>query len=129
MLNKIKIINDANYASETYINNKIAEASLSGGEVDLSGYVTIEFDGNAYTYYIKVTSEFEGISSIKIYFYNPDGSYNSRRSYSPTGLTPEVAKAIPLPITTGTFRIRVDFLTTNTLENINSRLVITKVPK
>ena len=38
--------NDAHYASETYVNNKIAEASLSGGEVDLSGYVTKE-TGNA----------------------------------------------------------------------------------
>ena len=28
------------YATETYVQNKIAEASLSGGEVDLSGYVT-----------------------------------------------------------------------------------------
>ena len=31
--------NDAHYANETYVNNKIAEASLGGGEVDLSGYV------------------------------------------------------------------------------------------
>lgn len=38
--------NDANYASETFVTNKIAEASLSGGEVDLSGYVTKE-TGNA----------------------------------------------------------------------------------
>ena len=38
--------NDAKYASETFVNNKIAEASLSGGEVDLSGYVTKEI-GNA----------------------------------------------------------------------------------
>ena len=29
-----------NYATETYVQNKIAEASLSGGEVDLSGYAT-----------------------------------------------------------------------------------------
>ena len=28
------------YATETFVTNKIAEASLSGGEVDLSGYVT-----------------------------------------------------------------------------------------
>ena len=28
------------YATETYVQNKIAEASLSGGEVDLSGYAT-----------------------------------------------------------------------------------------
>ena len=31
--------NDAHYASETFVTNKIAEASLGGGEVDLSGYV------------------------------------------------------------------------------------------
>ena len=38
--------NDAHYASQTYVNNKIAEASLSGGQVDLSGYVT-KGTGNA----------------------------------------------------------------------------------
>ena len=38
--------NDAHYASETFVTNKIAEASLGGGEVDLSGYVTKEV-GNA----------------------------------------------------------------------------------
>ena len=40
--------NDANYASETYVNNKIDEAQLGGdsGTVDLSGYVTKE-TGNA----------------------------------------------------------------------------------
>ena len=38
--------NDAHYASETFVTNKIAEASLSGGDVDLSGYVTKE-TGNA----------------------------------------------------------------------------------
>lgn len=46
--NVSELTNDANYASETYVNNKIAEASLGGGsgEVDLSGYVTKE-TGNA----------------------------------------------------------------------------------
>ena len=38
--------NDANYASETFVTDKIAEAQLGGGEVDLSGYVTKEL-GNA----------------------------------------------------------------------------------
>ena len=40
--------NDANYASETFVTNKIAEAQLGGdgGEVDLTGYVTKE-TGNA----------------------------------------------------------------------------------
>lgn len=41
-----ELTNDSNYATETFVQNKIAEASLSGGEVDLSGYVTKE-TGNA----------------------------------------------------------------------------------
>ena len=44
--NVSEFTNDAHYASETFVTNKIAEASLSGGEVDLSGYVTKE-TGNA----------------------------------------------------------------------------------
>ena len=38
--------NDKNYANETYVINKIAEAQLNGNDVDLSGYVTKE-TGNA----------------------------------------------------------------------------------
>ena len=41
-----QLTNDSSFATETYVANKIAEASLSGGEVDLSGYVTKEI-GNA----------------------------------------------------------------------------------
>ena len=41
-----QLTNDSNFVNSTYVNNKIAEASLSGGEVDLSGYVTRE-TGNA----------------------------------------------------------------------------------
>ena len=44
--NVSEFTNDANYASETFVSNKIAEAQLGGGEVDLSGYVTKE-TGNA----------------------------------------------------------------------------------
>lgn len=33
-------LSDKSYATETYVQNKIAEASLSGGEVDLSEYAT-----------------------------------------------------------------------------------------
>ena len=42
------LTNDSSFATETFVTNKIAEASLSGGsgEVDLSGYVTKE-TGNA----------------------------------------------------------------------------------
>ena len=41
-----QLTNDSNFVNSTYVNNKIAEASLSGGGVDLSGYVTKE-TGNA----------------------------------------------------------------------------------
>ncbi len=33
-------LNNKNFATETFVTNKIAEASLSGGNVDLSGYAT-----------------------------------------------------------------------------------------
>ena len=36
-------LNAKGYATETFVTNKIEEASLSGGDVDLSGYATIEF--------------------------------------------------------------------------------------
>lgn len=35
-----ELANDSSFATETFVTNKIAEASLSGGEVDLSGYAT-----------------------------------------------------------------------------------------
>ena len=38
--------NDSDFVNSMFVENKIAEASLSGGEVDLSGYVTKE-TGNA----------------------------------------------------------------------------------
>lgn len=41
-----QLTNDSSFATESYVTNKIAEAALSGGEVDLSGYVTKEI-GNA----------------------------------------------------------------------------------
>ena len=41
-----QLTNDSSFATEIYVTNKIAEAALSGGEVDLSGYVTKE-TGNA----------------------------------------------------------------------------------
>ena len=41
-----QLTNDANYVSESFVTNKIAEAQLGGGEVDLSGYVT-KGTGNA----------------------------------------------------------------------------------
>ena len=46
--NVSEFTNDANYASETFVTNKITEAQLGGGSgsVDLSGYVTKE-TGNA----------------------------------------------------------------------------------
>ena len=41
-----ELANDSSFATEIYVTNKIAEAQLGGGEVDLSGYVTKEI-GNA----------------------------------------------------------------------------------
>ena len=38
-------LNSKGLATETFVTNKIEEASLSGGNVDLSGYATIEFVG------------------------------------------------------------------------------------
>ena len=112
------------------MNGGIAAATgedFSDAEGMRSSYM--EFDINAYTYYITVTNEFEGIENIKVYFYKPDGTYNSRKTYTSTSLTVGVPGAIEFPITAGTFRIKTDFGTTNTLENINSRLIITKVAK
>ena len=88
--NVSKLANDAHYASETYVNNKIAEASLSGGEVDLSGYVTKE-TGNAnqitfadgQTFQAKLdagTLKGVGIQSIVTYY---------RASSSSSGVTKE----------------------------------------
>ena len=34
------LTNDSNFATQSFVTNKIAEASLSGGNVDLSGYAT-----------------------------------------------------------------------------------------
>ena len=39
-------LNAKGYATETFVTNKIAEASLSGGDVDLSGYATIDYVGS-----------------------------------------------------------------------------------
>lgn len=35
-----QLTNDSSFASETFVTNKITEASLGGGEVDISGYAT-----------------------------------------------------------------------------------------
>ena len=40
------LTNDSDFVNSTFVTNKIAEASLNSGEVDLSGYVTKE-TGNA----------------------------------------------------------------------------------
>ena len=74
-------------------------------------------------------NEFEGIDKLRVAIYNPDGLFVVRQSYTSTSLTPGVPGAITFPVTFGKFRLKVDFKLINTLENINSRLVITKVPK
>ena len=50
--NVSELNNDVDFATKTYVNNKIAEASLSGGEVDLSGYAPI--DNPSFTGYISM---------------------------------------------------------------------------
>lgn len=114
----------------TWMNGGI-EASTGKDFVDPEGMRSsyMEFDTNAYTYYITVTNEFEGINKLRVAIYNPDGSFVVRQSYTSTSLTPGVPGAISFPVTSGKFRLKVDFMTSNTLENINNRLVITKVAK
>ena len=90
--NVSELTNDAHYASETFVTNKITEASLGSGsgEVDLSGYVTKE-TGNAnqitfadgQTFQAKLdagTLKGVGIQSIVTYY---------RASSSSSGVTKE----------------------------------------
>ena len=73
------------YATETYVQNKIAEASLSGGEVDLSGYATKdELSTKADKTELHSHSNktlLDGITSSKVTEWNNkstfDGNYNS----------------------------------------------------
>ena len=74
-------------------------------------------------------NEFEGIDKLRVAIYNPDGSFVVRQSYTSTSLTPGEAKVVSIPITTGTFRIRTNVEGTNTVGNMNSRIIITRVPK
>lgn len=114
----------------TWKNGGIAAATgADNGDPEGMRSSYMEFDTNAYTYYITVTNEFEGIDKLRVAIYNPDGSFVVRQAYDSTSLTPGVPGAIAFPITSGKFRLKVDFKLTNTLENINNRLVITKVPK
>lgn len=62
-------------ATQTYVNQKIAEASLSGGEVDLSAYATIEF----------VEQEIEKIELTP----GPQGPQGEKGDIGPQGLQGE----------------------------------------
>ena len=91
------------YATETYVQNKIAEASLSGGEVDLSGYVTEDElnlslatkanKSELHTHTNKTV--LDGITSNKVTEWNNksnfDGNYNSLTN-KPTIPTVDVNK-------------------------------------
>ena len=91
------------YATETYVQNKIAEASLSGGEVDLSGYVTEDElnlslatkanKSELHTHANKTV--LDGITSTKVTEWNNksnfDGNYNSLTN-KPTIPTVDVNK-------------------------------------
>ena len=87
------------YATETYVQNKIAEASLSGGEVDLSGYATKdELSTKANKSELHSHSNktvLDGITSAKVTEWNNkstfDGNYNSLTN-KPTIPTVDVNK-------------------------------------
>ena len=87
------------YATETYVQNKIAEASLSGGEVDLSGYATKdELSTKANKTELHSHSNktvLDGITSAKVTEWNNkstfDGNYNSLTN-KPTIPTVDVNK-------------------------------------
>ena len=87
------------YATETYVQNKIAEASLSGGEVDLSGYATKdELSTKADKTELHSHSNktvLDGITSAKVTEWNNkstfDGNYNSLTN-KPTIPTVDVNK-------------------------------------
>ena len=87
------------YATETYVQNKIAEASLSGGEVDLSGYATKdELNKKADKTELHSHSNktvLDGITSSKVTEWNNkstfDGNYNSLTN-KPTIPTVDVNK-------------------------------------
>lgn len=83
--NKSEIPSLNGYATETYVQNKIAEASLSGGEVDLSNYATKdELSTKADKTELHSHSNktvLDGITSTKVNEWNNksnfDGNYNS----------------------------------------------------
>lgn len=114
----------------TWMNGGVSSSGLDNdGDKDAMRSSYMEFDTNAYTYYITISDEFEGLDKVRLNVYNPDGSFNKRLSYTSTSFTPGVPGEIAFPITSGTFRFKVDFIASNTLENINDRLKITKVAK
>ena len=87
------------YATETYVQNKITEASLSGGEIDLSGYATKdELSTKANKSELHSHSNktvLDGITSAKVTEWNNkstfDGNYNSLTN-KPTIPTVDVNK-------------------------------------
>ena len=95
----IDTIDLTGYATETYVQNKIAEASLSGGEVDLSGYATKdELNTKANKSELHSHSNktvLDGITSAKVTEWNNkstfDGNYNSLTN-KPTIPTVDVNK-------------------------------------
>ena len=97
--NKSDIPSLNGYATETYVQNKIAEASLSGGEVDLSGYATKdELNKKADKTELHSHSNktvLDGITSSKVTEWNNkstfDGNYNSLTN-KPTIPTVDVNK-------------------------------------
>lgn len=89
----------------------------------------INFDTNAYTYKLTTSSDCNRISDMRFYYFNDDGTYNSRTSFTELGITAGITIEIPFPTTTGTFRLKAVTGTVTTLENMNNVLIVTRVPK
>ncbi len=129
LITKVVKETPSNVIDTTWETGNIASTGVDKTDTSAMRTDYIDCNTDSYTYYITVSSEFEGVENIKIYYYDTDGSFISRTAYGASDLTPEVPAEIPLPSTTGKFRIKADFMTTNTLGNIKDRLVITRVAK
>lgn len=89
----------------------------------------INFDTNAYTYKLTTSSDCNRISDMRFYYFNDDGTYNSRTSFTELGITAGITIEIPFPTTTGTFRLKAVTGTVTTLENMNNVLIVTRESK
>ena len=86
------LTNDSNYATETFVTSKIAEAQLGGDEVDLSDYATKTYTDNAvstaldgHTFKVLTQKQYDAITDKDentIYIIDDDSAVTSLPSYS-----------------------------------------------